>query len=324
MGVFRRKVRVRGTRIYFATDVHGSEDCFRKLLNARRFYDVQVLVLGGDMIGKGLVPIAKRASGYSAEWRGESFTDVGRDGLEELQTHIRRAGDYYLVGSPEDLAALNDPDTLDRAFRRAARQSVEQWVTLAEERLRGTGVKCYMAPGNDDFLDIDGALQAGEAVVFAENNVLDIDGTHEMLTTGYSNPTPWKTERELEEPAMRERLDAMACRIGDMSNAVAVIHPPPIGSGLDLAPKIDQNLRVQSTGGAVLMEPVGSTAVREFIECSQPLIGLHGHVHEGKGTCQIGRTLCVNPGSEYSAGVLTGSLIELGDEQILSHQFVLG
>ena len=55
----RRKdasARRRALRIFFATDVHGSERCFRKFLAAATVYEAEVLLLGGDVAGKGLVP----------------------------------------------------------------------------------------------------------------------------------------------------------------------------------------------------------------------------------------------------------------------------
>ena len=299
-----RRLRKRGTRVFFATDIHGSEDCFRKFLTASRFYDVDVLVMGGDILGKSLIPVTRTGKGFSATWRGRQFANMDKAGFAELEKAIRRTGDYVVVDDPEGVLALGDPARCDRVFREVVYKSIEEWVTLADDRLRGTGVRCFVAPGNDDYLEIDAALQGGDHVIFAENQVLLLDGTHEVLTTGYTNPTPWHTERELDEPALAKRLEIMARSVSDMAGAVAVIDAPPIESGLDMAPKLDATLKVQSEGGAPIMEPVGSTAVREFIAQWQPLVGLHGHVHEGKGVCKIGRTLCVNPGSEYADGTL--------------------
>ncbi|MBS1881466.1 MAG: metallophosphoesterase [Actinobacteria bacterium] len=322
--LFRRNSGPRGTRVFFATDVHGSEDCFRKFLAAPAFYDADVLVMGGDIIGKSLIPITKVGATYSVTFRDRELSDLSQDGLSEVQQVIRRGGDYYVIGTRDELAALSDPDELDRVFRKVVYGSMERWVSRAEEKLKGTGVKLFVAPGNDDFLEIDEALKGGEHVLFAEGQVLALDETHEVLTTGYSNITPWATERELDEEDMGELLERMALEVRHMSAAVAVIHPPPFDSSLDMCPAIDEDFRVQTQGGAVTLAPVGSTAVREFIERHQPLLGLHGHVHEGKGTVRIGRTLCLNPGSEYTDGILAGALIALGDDEVLSHQFVSG
>ena len=103
-------------------------------------------------------------------------------------------------------------------------------------------------------------------------------------------------------------------------NVVAVLHAPPYGSGIDAAPALAKNFKLKK--GETM--PVGSTAVRDFIERSQPLLGLHGHVHEGRGTATIGRTLCINPGSEYTEGILNGTIVELDDGRVVSHQLVAG
>ena len=103
-----------------------------------------------------------------------------------------------------------------------------------------------------------------------------------------------------------------------------MLHPPPVGTDLDQAPAIDDEFRVKFEAEGVLMIGVGSIAVREFIEARQPLIGLHGHVHESQGREQIGRTLCLNPGSEYTDGTLCGAIVTLGDGRVVSHQFVVG
>ena len=73
-----------------------------------------------------------------------------------------------------------------------------------------------------------------------------------------------------------------------------------------------------------ILTSVGSTAVRSAIEKFQPLLGLHGHIHESKGSIKIGRTLCVNPGSEYSEGVLKGVMMNLDEKGVRSFQFTSG
>lgn len=326
LGLSRRpRVNGRGTRLFFATDIHGSEQCFRKFLNAAAFYDVHHLILGGDITGKVLVPIVRSPSGeYSCQvgdHRHEGLDDSGRREVEEV---IRRRGQYPVVGSREELAALDDPEHRDLVFRRIVCQSMEDWVTLADERLRGTGRTCFVAPGNDDYLEIDSHLQGSELVKFCEGLCVSLDEEHEMITTGYSNRTPWDTERELSEGELRERIDAMAAQASDSSRLLAVLHAPPHASELDDAPELGEDFKVKFDSGGVRMVPVGSHAVRSFIEDRQPLLGLHGHVHESRGAVRLGRTLCINPGSEYPDGVLSGAIVEIKDDEVLSHQLVAG
>jgi len=320
----RRTSRKRGLRLFFATDIHGSDTCFRKFLNSGAFFDISLLVLGGDIVGKMLIPITKHAGGaYSARYGEHVYEDLTAGGLAELTADIRRSGHYYVVGDADALAELEDEQKRDRVFRQVVCESITDWVALAEERLRGSGRRLFVAPGNDDFFDIDTSLRGSDVVEFAEGRCISVDG-YEMITTGFSNPTPWETDRELPEPQLREKIEAMARDARPDAELVAVLHAPPYNTAIDSAPSLDEELRMSVGAGGVQMAPVGSTAVREFIEHGQPLLSLHGHVHEGKGVAQIGRTLCINPGSEYTQGVLSGALIELGEHEILSHQFVTG
>jgi Icc-related predicted phosphoesterase len=313
-------------RILFATDVHGSERCFRKFINAGSLYKVDYLILGGDITGKLLVPIVQQPNGtYDCRYGDAVISGADEAGVAALKERIRGFGHYHVVVSPDELHELQtDEARRDEVFREAVRTSVEDWVTLAEDRLRGSGIRCFVAPGNDDFLSIDSALESSEIVEFAENRVIELDETHQMITTGYSNPTPWDTERELPEEQLRLRIEEMAANVHDPSNMIAVLHPPPFRSTLDDAPELGDDLGMTLTGTGISMAPVGSTAVREFVESAQPLLGLHGHVHEGKGTVMIGRTLCINPGSDYTEGTLSAAIINIATGRVVSHQFVSG
>ena len=323
MGLFSRRPRERGKRVFFATDIHGSEACFRKLLAAGDAYAVTDLILGGDITGKMMVPVVDDGSGrFSCRYGDNVYTALDVEGKREVVGLIRRFGHYPIVGTREDLLELADPATQAVTFRKLVFESVVNWVTLAEERLKGTGRRLFIAPGNDDFLEIDSALEGSDSVVFAENQCLALDDLHEMITTGYSNPTPWETERELPEDQLLARLNGMARHVRDEGNLVAVIHPPPFDTPIDHAPQLDSEFNVHVQAGGMVMAPVGSTAVRAFIEHVQPLIGLHGHVHEGGGVARLGRTLCLNPGSEYTQGTLAGAIVELGDGAVISYQFV--
>jgi Icc-related predicted phosphoesterase len=320
-----RPRRERGTRIFFATDIHGSEVCFKKFLNAAAFYDVSHLIMGGDMTGKMLIPITRSTDGrYACAYGDEAYRDLDMDALSELQEAMRRSGHYPVIGTAEELSELDDPAVADATFRKIVCESVRQWVELADARLRGTGVRCYISPANDDFMEIDDILKASETIEFSDDRCIDLDGRHEMITVGWSNPTPWKTERELPEDELLARMSALAAQSRDPENLIAVLHVPPYMSGLDDAPALTDDLEMRLGAGGLAMLSAGSTATRKFIENVQPLASLHGHIHEGRGSMRIGRTLCVNPGSEYTEGILTGAILELGDGEVISHQLVAG
>lgn len=322
--LFGRTPKPDALTIFFATDIHGSDRCFRKFLNAARFYGAQHLIMGGDITGKTLVTIERTSRGWNADYNDHSYVEIDEKERAALEQRIRDGGQYPVVGERDELLALADETTRERRFVDAAVDGVRRWVELAEERLASTGVRCYVTPGNDDFWEIDDALRGSSAVEFVEGRCVALDDDHEMITTGYSNPTPWKTPRELPEDQYAERLAGMQAEVENPSRCIAVLHPPPYGTRLDQAPAIDAELKVQSDSGQARMVPVGSTAVREHIERCQPLLSLHGHVHDSRAEELLGRTLCVNPGSEYTEGVLRGALIRIAPDHVVSHQLVAG
>jgi uncharacterized protein len=319
-----RSLRPEGLRLFFATDVHGSDRCFRKFLNAGKFYGVQHLLLGGDITGKVLIPIVRTGRGWSTHYNDNEYVDIADDERAQLEQRIRDSGHYPVLGERDELEALRDEQRRDAAFRAAVVEGIGRWVDLAEERLRGTGIRCFITPGNDDFWDIDEPLQGSDVVEFVEGKCVRLDDHHEMITTGFSNITPWASPRELSERELGERLEQMFAQVSVPERLVAVLHAPPYGSDLDKAPEIDADFNVTMEAGSPKLVSVGSTAVREFIERHQPLLGLHGHVHESKAAEMIGRTLCLNPGSEYTEGTLCGAIVTLDADRVLSYQFVVG
>jgi Icc-related predicted phosphoesterase len=312
-------------RIFYATDVHGSELCFLKFLNAAKFYKVDTMILGGDITGKMIVPVVKHSNGtYTSKFLGIDNTLHSAKEVEEHEKQIRFTGYYPYRTSKEDVTELQgNPAKLDAVFCEVMIETLRRWVTLAEERLKGSGTKVYMTGGNDDRPEIEDVLKNSKFVIDPEGDVVRIDDAHEMLSSGWSNPTPWDTPRECSEQKLLTLLENMTERVQDMKNCVFNLHAPPYDSGLDIAPKLKDLKPVIEVGGQV-MEPVGSTAVRTVIEKNGPLLGLHGHIHESKGSVMIGRTLCLNPGSEYADGILRGAVVQLDGSRIRSYQLTAG
>jgi hypothetical protein len=303
--------------IFFATDLHGSDVCFKKFVNAAKFYGADVLVLGGDVTGKMVVPIARQPDGsYLTSFAGKEV-QLGGDG--DVRTFERRVSDmgFYPTVMDEDefQRVREDPNVQEELFKELILRRLEEWVEYARGRLPEQGVKCFAAPGNDDLFCVDEVLAEAGVIELLEGRVVEIDG-FEMLTTGWSNETPWQTEREESESALRERIVAMVDRLSDPARAIFNIHPPPHATNLDQCPKLDEELRPVHSGGNPVMTSAGSTAVRQLIEEHQPVLGLHGHIHEGRGIARLARTVCVNPGSTYSEGVLQGSLIKLRNGEV--------
>ncbi|HEY0831914.1 MAG TPA: metallophosphoesterase [Candidatus Dormibacteraeota bacterium] len=309
-------------KIFFATDLHGSEMCWRKFLNAGRFYDADVLICGGDMTGKAIVPIVQENGHFTVTLGGESQS-VEPAQVPDVEAQIRRKGYYPLQMSLERLHELDrDPAKRTETFQQVMLDGVDRWMGMAADKLRGTGIRIFVCPGNDDEMEVDEVIRRSDVVELGEGRVLDIDG-FSMISTGWSNHTPWNTHREETEEKLAERIQAMASRLPDASKAIFNLHCPPFKSGLDEAPAIDADLRLLHGGRA--LRPVGSTAVREAIERHQPLISLHGHIHESKGAVKIGKTLSINPGSSYEEGMLMGAIVQLDAKKgIKSYQLVNG
>ncbi len=311
--MFSRKKTDSRTRLYFATDIHGSEQCFRKWLNAAKVYEPDVLILGGDVTGKVLVPLVAEADG---SWRGSLYDRPlharDRDELAAIQKQIRAMGRYPVVLDPDEKAELDaSPAKVDVVFRQAMRDTLAQWVGLAEERLGPLGIPAYMVLGNDDFDDLADVLRGSQVISYAEDGVFELPGGYEMLSIGYSTPTPWHTEREISEAEVQAKIDGLAARLRDPAKAIFNIHCPPYDTHLDQAPQLDENLRPVVDASGLRMASVGSTAVRSSLETMEPLLGLHGHIHESAAAQKVGRAVSVNPGSDYGDGVLRGAIIDL-------------
>jgi uncharacterized protein len=299
-------------RLFFATDIHGSETCWRKFLNSGAHYGADALVLGGDMTGKALVPIVDEGDG---RWHATLLENrqelAGEEDVARFETMVRQRGYYPFRTTEDELREYEgDPERADRFFHEEMLRTVERWMALADERLEGTGIECFVCPGNDDQMDIDPVIERARHVSLAEGRVVDLDG-FQMASTGWSNITPWKTYREEDEPDLAERIERCAAQVtAPAERTIFSLHCPPYGSGLDDAPELTEDMSLKHAGHAPV--PCGSTAVREAIERHQPVLSLHGHIHEARGHARIGKTLCINPGSSYEQGDLLGALVELG------------
>jgi Icc-related predicted phosphoesterase len=314
-------------RIYFTTDIHGSEVCFKKFINAASFYKADIIILGGDITGKAIIPITEKADGtFQCRFLGENITVNKGKTLEELIQKIRNVGFYpYITSSAEVKELFSNEKKMSEIFMDLSVKELSRWLEFAEKRLKGTKTKCFISPGNDDSQIIDRVLNSSECIINPNEKLVTIDGDIEMLSLGYSNITPWKCPRDITEEELYRKIDHLASAIKKPDKTIFNIHVPPYDSGIDLAPELDANMRPKlEPGGRVKMAPAGSKSVKDAIIKHQPLLGLHGHIHESKGFTKIGRTLCLNPGSEYQEGILRGALIQLSDGKIKDFLFVAG
>ena len=309
-------------KVFYTTDLHGSEVCWRKFLNAAKYYNADVLICGGDMTGKAMIPLVEDGDGYELTLSGV-HQRVSREEVAAVESQVQRKGYYPVRMTSSQVAELEaDPQKVQKLFTEEMCKTVERWMQLAEEKLKDSKVRCFVAPGNDDEMEIDEVIAHAKRVELAEGKMIDIGG-YEMISSGWANPTPWHTYREAPEEELAKKIESMAQQIKEMSRAIFNFHPPPYGTALDEAPALDENLQVMHGGRA--LRHVGSTAVREAIDKYQPMVSLHGHIHEGKGITRLGKTLAINTGSAYEEGILMSAILELDQKKgIKSYQLVSG
>lgn len=308
-------------RIFFVTDIHGSNLCFRKYLNALKVYKVDVGILLGDLTGKVMVPLIEKTGGsWETTLMGQQTEANTQEELSKLKSTIEMMGYYWVHQTPDEFRTYKkDPKLVESLFNKLMLQRLKDWIALADERLFGTSYKVYMAPGNDDRMEVDQVIE-DSAVIINCNNKNVMVGDHEMITFSWANPTPWNTPREKPDEELEPMLEELIAKVTDKSNAIFNFHVPPYGFALDLAPELSKEL-VQAADRKI---HVGSHAVTKMIEKYQPLIGLHGHIHESRGAQKIKRTLIINPGSEYSEGILKGAMIVLEKGKVKDYVFTSG
>jgi Icc-related predicted phosphoesterase len=308
-------------RVFFATDIHGSDVCWRKFLNAGTFHRADVLIMGGDMTGKAMVPIVGSNGRWEVTLQEQLHVLDGESDVQAMEKRISDRGYYPVRVSPDQLTAMADDEALvDTMFRAEMLKGVERWMGIAVDKLKGTSIRCIVSPANDDIFEVDPIIDRTPAVELGEGNRYDLAG-FSLISLGYANPTPWETWRELPEDQLRARIDELVAEAPDPRRAIFNFHAPPYNSNLDSAPKLDQDMRYVAGGQALI--PVGSTAVRESILHYQPVLSLHGHIHEGRGAVKLGRTLAVNPGSVYEDGVLAAAIVDLDEKKGAVKNYVL-
>lgn len=331
MPFFSKKDHKKATRLYFATDLHGSERTYRKFINAGKFYEADILVMGGDITGKLLIPIIKESNGhYRATLQGRVEHLATQKELEDLIARLGILGFYHKVMGEDEYQTLSaDEKAVNELFHEVARQRLVNWVDLAEERLAGTGKKCFVTGGNDDAPEVLTAIKRENTRSFfaCEGEVVHVDDDHTMISVGYSTPTPWKTPREITDEKLGEIIEDMAAKVSDFSRTIFNFHDPPVDSSLDTCPMLDWDKDPPEPiiqGGQTVMYGAGSKSVRAAIEKYKPMLGLHGHIHESQSVAKIGRTTCINPGSEYGEGILRGCLVTFVDGEVRGYQMTSG
>jgi Icc-related predicted phosphoesterase len=323
MALFKRKSKP-DLRILFVTDVHGSDICFRKFINGAQAYEAQVLILGGDIAGKRLAPLLRGGNGHFEGTLGHKTIRLETEReIAEFEADAANAGLYTYRTTHDEMEALAaEPSGLEKLIERLAGERLANWLALAQDRLVETGARLYINCGNDDPFSLDAIIEQSQAATFLEGRVVEIDDGRYLASLGYANQTPWDCPRDVPEEELARRMEEMLAGWSDDDGTLVFnCHCPPYDSGLDTAQQLNADLSIVTKGGQPVAGPVGSTAVRAAIERCQPILSLHGHIHESKAATKIGPTLAINPGSEYPEGLLRGAVIDLDPGGV--HSYVL-
>jgi uncharacterized protein len=311
-------------RIFFATDVHASERCFKKFMKAQEVYEADIMILGGDITGKMVVPLVEQNGGYRCDYLGR--TTKNKEESDKLEKDIRDSGYYPVRLSPsESMELSSNPAKVDEIFNKMMIDRLKEWMVWAEERWKNKNVKFVISGGNDDPTEVEDILKGYSFLVDPEGSSIKLTEDHELLCCSYSNQTPWKCPREMREEELYKVLEDIVAKVENIQNCIFDVHVPPFDTNIDLAREMDlDTLKPKLRDGQIRMVPVGSLAVRTVISTYQPMMALHGHIHESKGSHKLGRTVCFNPGSEYSAGILMGLIVDIEGPKVKDFLFTSG
>lgn len=314
------------TRILYGSDFHGSDTVFRKFIASGLQYKADVLIVGGDVTGKAMIPVIHAGSGrYEASWFGNQAVATTPEKLEKVKKDISSVGFYPIVLEKDEAEELeSQPEKMAAHFETEMCQRVREWMTLAEEKLTPQKMLLYFMAGNDDLASIDATVAEFKSIRNPDMAQSEIEGGYEVVGLSNANMTPWRCARDVEEDILEQKLNTLTGMIQHPERTIAVLHVPPYGSGLDTCPELDKNLKIITQGGQVVMKSAGSLAVKAFIEKVQPMLSLHGHIHESPGHVHIGRTLSINAGSEYAEAILKAAIINLEDGRVKGHLLISG
>ncbi len=305
-------------RIFLAADPHGSQQTWEKMCRAPKVFKADVAMMSGDLTGKAIMPIIQeKEDRWFVQPHGKKKTIKKQKDLDKFIKFTKDEGYYPKILTPDELEKLKETEgAITQLFQDLMVERMQEWMNMANERIP-EDVMVVVNPGNDDDYSIDKVIDDDPRIINPLKKVIDIHG-YPMISLEWVNNTPWDTHRECPEEEMLEKLEVEFARLDtdDYSNVLCNFHDPPFNSGLDTAPTLNEDHTIKKSGAMEVLGPVGSKSVRAVIEKYEPLLGMHGHIHESHGFRKIGRTLCVNPGSEYREGILKGFIINIDDGEV--------
>jgi Icc-related predicted phosphoesterase len=302
-------------RILFVADLHGAGIIFKKSLKAVKTYGVSVLILAGDLTSKDIRPIISKKDGtFSVNYRDKNEVVTASE-IKQIEEELSSTGHYFFHCKESEFESLKENrDEIFRIMDQKILERLETWSETIIKQIDLTQTTVFITPGNDDILEIDDLLKRFKHKGIHSNLFHPyIFPANEMITLDYCNQTPWDTPREATEKELAKMIKKKVKQLKEPGKAIFNFHCPPKDTRIDLAPELDKNLKPVIVPGVDAKIHVGSSSVRQFIEEYQPVLGLHGHVHESPGVEHIGNTVCLNPGSEYWNGILHGYIIEIDE-----------
>lgn len=324
---FRRSDKPGGsfTRIIQSADFHGSTAAFRKFLAAVRKHEAQHAIITGDLTGKAIVPVVRQNGKHQAWLFGHPEVASTAADLDRLRAKIADVGFYdHLCDADEARALDTDKERLHALFVAKMNARLEEWLTFAAEFLEPLRIPLWLIPGNDDDLSVDPVLNASQYARNVDHQVVELDERHELVSMGDTSMTPWACPRDYPEEHLERVLAELIPQLRDPAGAIFNFHCPPRDTKIDQCPALNEDLKIRFEGGQVIMTSAGSPSIRRRIEEVQPLLSLHGHIHEARGVHKLGRTLCVNPGSEYAEGLMRAALINLEPTRVKGYLLISG
>ena len=161
--------------LYYASDVHGWDQCWRKFLGAGRFYQVNALLMGGDLTGKAVVPDPARRRWLVLHrvprrdpQRQRRGGPVRAHGGDPPQRHVPVGRDRRRDRTP----ARADPAARAELLERVMLDELRRWVVLADERMPPLGIEVFAMAGNDDPWSCDSVLESAEHLVSCDLRVV--------------------------------------------------------------------------------------------------------------------------------------------------------
>jgi len=285
-------------KLFYTTDLHGSERTFQKLLEAiRTRTEIDVFILGGDHAGKGFYPKQPIEGGWCIHGPQQASVINSPEKLAIAEERAAFHGAYLVDLPPDESLNITAPYIVPAAAKhQAIIARAKDWAARLSQAAQESGKKIVITFGNTDPYTLDLVYQKPGLLV-ATNSAVDLPNDWKLISVAevpVKNKS--KTERGATEDEIRSRIRKLSGEAHGVNKTIWAIHCPPITTPIATRKK-DKGV-------------FGSYGVFSKISKKGPPLSLHGHIHQPqKRQCRIGRTLCLNPGSRL--GRLDAAIITL-------------